>query len=160
MEGIPVTADHSMDIRRFTDPVWNGYLANLPVSVFKEKYERYLPPQMDRDNYLEKYGVHVDPFTPLKEKVIYAVHANTKYAVEENHRVQLFSELSKGAALSVSPRAYVMMGELMYQSHYAYTECGLGANATDLLVGLCRKQGIAHGIYGAKITGGAAPSRF
>jgi L-arabinokinase len=48
------------------------------------------------------------------------------------------------------------MGELMYQSHYAYTECGLGAQATDLLVGLCRRQGVANGIYGAKITGGGA----
>jgi L-arabinokinase len=48
------------------------------------------------------------------------------------------------------------MGDLMYQSHYAYTECGLGAHATDYLVNLCRRQGLAAGIYGAKITGGGA----
>jgi galactokinase len=155
-EGIPVKVDNSMDIQRYTDPVWNGYLANLSLSIFKEKYEQLLPKTMDSKSYLEAHHIHVDPFTPLKENVVYNVLANTKYAVEENHRVQLFSELSKGAALSLSKRAYTLMGELMYQSHYAYTECGLGSKATDTLVGLCRKQGIANGIYGAKITGGGA----
>jgi len=48
------------------------------------------------------------------------------------------------------------MGELMYQSHFAYTECGLGAKATDYIVNLFRKEGISKGIYGAKITGGGA----
>ena len=44
----------------------------------------------------------------------------------------------------------------MYQSHYAYTECGLGCKATDFLVELCRNAGVENGIYGAKITGGGA----
>ena len=48
------------------------------------------------------------------------------------------------------------MGEQMYQSHYAYTECGLGSKATDFLVELCRSEGAGKGIYGAKITGGGA----
>jgi L-arabinokinase len=48
------------------------------------------------------------------------------------------------------------MGDLMYQSHYSYTECGLGNEATDLLVDLVRRQGAAAGLYGAKVTGGGA----
>ncbi len=48
------------------------------------------------------------------------------------------------------------MGELMYQSHYAYTETGLGNEATDLLVQLAREQGPGRGIFGAKVTGGGA----
>ena len=44
----------------------------------------------------------------------------------------------------------------MYQSHLAYTECGLGTEATDLLVELVRREGIDHGLFGAKITGGGA----
>ena len=153
---IAVTHDRSADIERYTDPVWNGYLANLSVSEFVEKYEALLPKQSDRESYLRSYSVHVDPFTILREQVNYAVWANTKYAVEENHRVQLFSELSRGAALSHSERAYALMGELMYESHNAYSSCGLGSKATDLLVQLCKKEGIANGIYGAKITGGGA----
>jgi len=45
---------------------------------------------------------------------------------------------------------------LMYQSHHAYTECGLGSKATDALVELFHKAGSHDGIYGAKITGGGA----
>jgi L-arabinokinase len=45
----------------------------------------------------------------------------------------------------------------MYQSHYSYTECGLGNEATDLLVDLVREIGTHRGgLYGAKVTGGGA----
>lgn len=155
-EGIEVTLDASSEILRYTDTVWNGYLANISRSVFYQKYEKLLPETVSRGEYLEKYQTHVDPFTPLKDEVNYNVKANTRYAVEENQRVQLFSELSRGASASPSERAFCLMGDLMYQSHYAYTECGLGAMATDFLVDLCQKEGIENGIYGAKITGGGA----
>lgn len=111
---------------------------------------------MNRTEFLARHSFHVDPYTPLKEGVIYSILANTKYAVEENYRVQLFSELSRGASQTPSKRAFKMMGELMYQSHYAYTECGLGAKATDFIVSLFRNEGMRNGIYGAKITGGGA----
>lgn len=68
----------------------------------------------------------------------------------------MFSELSRGASITDNERAFTLMGELMDQSHFAYTECGLGSEATDILVGLCRKEGVKNGIYGAKITGGGA----
>ena len=156
IEKIPVTLDSSSDIHRYTDPVWNGYLANLSPAHFYEKYELLLPQQSNSSTYLENHKIHVDPFTPLRGNVTYNILANTKYAVEENHRVRLFSELSRGTAITSSERAFMLMGELMYQSHYAYTECGLGSKATDLLVALCKKEGIENGIYGAKITGGGA----
>lgn len=156
LEGIPVTSDPGSDIERFTDPVWNGYLANMARSLFHEKYEGKLPEKMDASGYLQKHLFHADPFTPLKEGVTYNVRANTRYAVEENQRVQLFSELSGGASLTLSQRSYTLMGELMYQSHFAYSECGLGSEATDCLVNLCKAEGVHKGIYGAKITGGGA----
>jgi galactokinase len=156
IENIPVSSDQSSDIERYTDPVWNGYLANLSRAVFHEKYEARLPEKLSMEAYLKEYQIHVDPFTPLKAGVTYNVRANTRYAVEENYRVQLFSELSRGASLTHSKRSFILMGEQMYQSHYAYTECGLGSEATDFLVSLCRSEGIGKGIYGAKITGGGA----
>ncbi len=155
-EQIPVTADDRSDIERYTDPTWDGYLANLSASLFHEKYEPILPVKMSSIEYLAQHEFHVDPYTPLKEGVNYHILANTRYAVEENYRVQLFSELSRGASLSPTKRAFTLMGELMYQSHYAYTECGLGAKATDFIVNLFRKEGTSNGIYGAKITGGGA----
>lgn len=155
-EGLAVSMDKSGEVDRYTDPKWQGYLANLSKSEFYEKYEQRLPQQIDKETFLIAHGLHVDPFSPLRDHTAYYVRANTRYAVEENYRVQLFSELSRGASLHASKRSIVLMGELMYQSHFAYTECGLGSRATDFLIELCRKEGVENGIYGAKITGGGA----
>lgn len=155
-EQIQVTSDDRSEIERYTDSCWDGYLANMSVSLFHEKYEPTLPLRMSSDEFLAQHGFHVDPYTPLKEGVVYHIRANTRYAVEENYRVQQFSELSRGASLAPTKRAFQLMGELMYQSHFAYTACGLGAKATDHIVNLFRKEGIPGGIYGAKITGGGA----
>lgn len=155
-EQIDSIADDRSEIQRYTDDRWDGYLANLSASLYREKYDPILPLKMNSSEFSARYGIHIDPYTPLKEGVTYSIRANTRYAVEENYRVQLFSELSRGASLAPTQRAFQLMGELMYQSHYAYTECGLGAKATDFIVDLFRKQGVANGIYGAKITGGGA----
>ena len=155
-EQINVTMDDRSEIERYTDCRWEGYLANMSASLFHEKYEPTLPDRMSGHEFLAQYGFHVDPYTPLKDGVIYHIRANTRYAVEENYRVQLFSELSRGASLTPTKRAFKLMGELMYQSHSAYTECGLGAKATDLIVSMFRNEGVSNGIYGAKITGGGA----
>jgi galactokinase len=44
----------------------------------------------------------------------------------------------------------------MYQSHDAYTECGLGSTATSTVVDLVRALHPSQGLFGAKITGGGA----
>jgi galactokinase len=138
-EDLPVTRDDSGFIPRFKDSRWNGYLSNLSVSLFRSRFEHRLPEFLSGADYKHE---HVDPFTPLRPEVIYPVRAAARYAVEEHQRVQLFSQLTDGA----------LMGELMYQSHYAYTECGLGNEATDYIVDLVR----AEGLLGAKMTGGGA----
>ncbi len=155
-EGLPVRLDESGQIPRYVDARWNGYLANVTPSEFRAKFEERLPDTLLGADYLALAKTHVDPFTTLRPDYAYRVRANTRYAVEENARVRLFSELSRGAALHGMPRSYELMGDLMYQSHHAYTDCGLGAEATDLLVSFAREEGAAHGIFGAKITGGGA----
>ncbi len=152
-ENLPVTPDASSEIPRFTDPRYGGYLANVPLSLFRERYEAALPETLTGAAYLAAAQNHVDPFTRCLPEFPYRVRANTRYAVEENQRVQLFSELARSAA---SDRAFRLLGDLMYQSHYAYTECGLASAATDLLVALARQEGPEQGIFGAKITGGGA----
>jgi len=77
-----------------------------------------------------------------------------RYAVEENQRIPLFVKLARGDAAQALENAWRLMGDLMYQSHYSYTECGLGNEATDLLVNLVCEQGAANGLYGAKVSGG------
>jgi L-arabinokinase len=149
-EGLPVTLDESREISRFVDPRWNGYLANLPPSEFRARYEQALPDLMTGGDYLSRASAHVDPFTVARPDHVYRIRANTRYAVEENARVRLFVELARGGT------GFEEMGELMYQSHHAYTECGLGCAATDRLVELVRAMGSGNGLFGAKITGGGA----
>ena len=149
-EGLAVEEDHSGAVPRFTDPVWNGYLANIPPSVFRSRYEHMLPETLSGAQFLEEAQAHVDPFTRVREEMEYRIRANTRYAVEENARVRLFAELARGG------QGFEEMGELMFQSHWAYTECGLGNEATDLVVELVRNAGATNGLYGAKVTGGGA----
>jgi galactokinase len=149
-EGVPVRCDESGQIPRWTDPRWNGYLANLSPSLFRARYESRLAETMTGAEYLRDGQVHVDPFTRMRPEVTYRVRACTRYAVEENFRVNLFAELARGGV------GFEQMGDLMYQSHHGYTECGLGCEATDLLVELVREAGVASGLFGAKVTGGGA----
>jgi L-arabinokinase len=147
-EGLTVRFNEAAQIPRWTDPRWNGYLANIRPALFRSRYELLLPETMTGADYLRDGQVHVDPFTKMRPEMTYRVRACTRYAVEENFRVQVFAELARGSA------GFEQMGELMYQSHYAYSECGLGCEATDLLVELVRQEG--GGLFGAKVTGGGA----
>jgi L-arabinokinase len=81
----------------------------------------------------------------------------------ENNRVTLFFHLLQAASPAPAPvpaassvGQYQELGELMYQSHDAYSECGLGSSATSKIVDLVRSLGPSRGLFGAKITGGGA----
>jgi galactokinase len=153
-EGLEVRPDTGSRIPRFTDPRWRGYVSEISPSRFRSRCEMRLPEAITGADFLRDGQFHADPFTPLRPDACYRVRNCTRYAVEENQRIQLFVELARGAAASEDARR--LMGDLMYQSHYSYTECGLGNEATDLVVDLVREEGAEHGLYGAKVTGGGA----
>ena len=155
-EGLPLTLDETGPIPQFRDPQWNGYLSNVVPSVFRSKYERSLPETLSGAEILALGKTHPDPFTSVRPEVNYRVRACTRYAVEENQRIQLFIELARGAKDEPASDAFRLMGDLMFQSHWSYTECGLGCAETDLLVDLVRQESGANQLYGAKITGGGA----
>ena len=96
LQGLAVVKDTSGEITRFTDPLYNGYLANMTPSSFSRRFERTLHEQMTGRQFTERYGPHVDPATQVLPDHVYNVRANTKYAVLENNRVTLFYNLIKG----------------------------------------------------------------
>jgi L-arabinokinase len=155
-EGSPITMDARSAIPRYTDPKWRGYLSNLTPSLFRSKYELRLPELLTGDEILAQGEVHPDPFTVIRPGVTYRVKACVRYAVEENQRIQLFIDLARGAHQEPSVAVFREMGELMYQSHWSYTETGLGCEATYQLVDLVRKHGGEDLLFGAKVTGGGA----
>lgn len=155
-ENLSTTYDETGALPRYTDPRWNGYLANLDLATYRARYEARLPEQMLGADFTTKYPVHLDPFTPVRPEVVYPIRGCVRYAVEENYRVHLFVELLMNKQTPLTPRTLSLLGELMYESHQGYTECGLGSDATDLIVNLVRAEGAKNELYGAKITGGGA----
>ncbi len=147
--------DETGSLPRWVEPKWNGYLANLSPSEFRSEYERRLPEVLSGAAFQSAGGVHLDPFTPVRPEIEYPVRAAVRYASEENWRVNLFFSLISRHPDDVDRRTGDLLGELMYQSHAAYSECGLGCEATDRIVGLVRAER-GHGLLGAKITGGGA----
>jgi galactokinase len=153
-ERLPLALDESRRIPRFVESRWNGYISNISTSIFRSRYEQDLPVLASGLELLALERVHPDPFTKIRPEAKYRIRSCTKYAVEENHRIEMFVELARGAKADECPEAFQLMGELMFQSHWSYTECGLGCDATDLLVDLVRQECGQHKLLGAKITGG------
>jgi galactokinase len=147
--------DESGSLPRWVESKWNGYLANLTPSLFRMNYEDRLPEQIKGADFLKSAQLHLDPFTPVRPEVSYLVRAATRYAVEENWRVQSFFSLLSRPPENIDATCGRLLGELMYLAHIGYSQCGLGSIATDKLVELVRNE-ISHGLLGAKITGGGA----
>ncbi len=153
-EHLVLTLDTSGRIPRFVEPRWKGYISNISPSVFRTRYEPELPVWASGAEILALEKPHVDPFTSIRPEVSYRVRACTRYAVEENQRIELFVELARRDTADASATTFRLMGDLMFQSHLSYTECGLGCDATDLLIELVREECGEGKLYGAKITGG------
>ncbi len=153
-EQLPLTIEKNGPLQRFTDPLWNGYLANLSPSLFRSRYEERLPEYIFGKDFFYYFGDHADPYTPLRQEDLYPIRAATRYAVEENWRVHCFYTLLANAS-EITPDEANLLGELMFLSHEGYSQCGLGTPATDLIVKLVRDEK-ESGLIGAKITGGGA----
>jgi len=133
---------------------YKGYLCNITVEEFEKSLIHHLPHSIQGKDFLEKYQVSIDRVTSIDKTKTYYVRQCVSHPVYENHRVKMFKNhlLSLPDSTS-SDQAEILkqMGELMYQSHESYSRCGLGSDRTDELVALAKN---AHGVYGAKITGG------
>ncbi|MGB9673597.1 MAG: galactokinase family protein [Anaerolineales bacterium] len=153
-EQLPLTIEHNGPLQRYTDALWNGYLANLTPSLFRSNYEWRLPEYITGRDFSRYFADHADPYTPLRADILYPVRAATRYAVEENWRVRAFYTLLSSAN-SITSEVAAQLGELMYLCHEGYSQCGLGTSATDQIIQLVRAEK-EHGLIGAKITGGGA----
>jgi galactokinase len=134
------------------DSKWNGYLANLTPPEFDHEYKAALPVSMQGREFLEQYGGITDEVTSVKRDVAYPVLHATQHPVYEHNRVKLFATTLKNWNGLAQASA---LGELMFQSHQSYSDCGLGSAATDLIVDLVR-QLPNQDLYGARITGGGS----
>lgn len=135
------------------DPRWHGYMANLTIDEFEQKYATHLPERIAGDEFLTRYRGITDTATEVRSDRSYAVLSPTAHPIYENARVHRFADLLSKPLTQVALKE---MGELMYGSHASYSACGLGSDGTDLLVELVRAAGHTKGLFGAKITGGGS----
>ena len=146
---------------RIDDPIWNGFLANVTPSEFAQRFETQLPERMRGADFLARYGGTPDAVTRVDSTREYAVRAPARHPILEHARINVFAELlasaaATSAAASTPASAYERMGQLMYESHAGYAQCGLDSAGTSRLVALVREAGAAAGLYGARITGGGS----
>ena len=153
IDGLSVTENATDGSVLVEDQRRHGYLANISPAAFERSYANHLPERMSGAEFLSRYKGTTDPVSLIDPRRDYSVKASTAHPIFENSRVTRFSDLM---GQSPSSDRMELMGELMYQSHASYSACGLGSEATDLLVELVREAGSRHGLYGARITGGGS----
>lgn len=132
------------------DPKWNGYLANITPEEFDNDFAAHLPAQISGAEFLDHYQGITDSVTSVDPDRSYPVLAATSHPIYENARVKRFADILKNWQGLQQTGA---LGELMYESHQSYSNCGLGSDGTDELVRLARAE---DDLYGAKITGGGS----
>ncbi len=139
---------------RISDPLWQGYLANISPAVWESAYREHIPERLTGADFLDRYAGSTDSVTKIDPQRTYSVRQPTAHPIYEHHRVRLFRTLL--AQRPVNEEQLILLGELMFQSHASYSACGLGSSGTDRLVELVRQAGPAAQLYGAKITGGGS----
>ena len=134
---------------------FKGFLANIPVSTFEEKYISILPGEISGAGFLAHYKLSIDTVTNIDEDKIYRPAVCGSHPVYENARVNEFKTLLKRFKKQDDKQAsLIQMGNLMMQSHKSYSAVGLGNEYTDKIVEMVRDAGPACGVFGARVSGG------
>lgn len=134
---------------------YKGFLANIPVSIFEEKYLSLLPKEISGKDFLDQYKVSIDTVTNIDEQKIYKPVVCGSHPVHENARVNEFRALLKSFKKKDDKQtSLIQMGKLMLQSHESYSAVGLGNEYTDKIVEMVRDAGAGSGVFGARVSGG------
>lgn len=129
---------------------FGGYLANIPPDEFRTRWERLLPETMTGREFLRAAPATIDVATVVAPDTTYAVRTCARHPILERHRTHSFLQQLNSA----HPDPH-MLGKLMFESHDAYTACGLGSPRTDEIVERVR-AGYTAQIPGARISGGGS----
>ena len=156
LAGLRVTPGEREGHVHVDDSRWHGYLANVGSDTFG-RFAQDIPCGLGGEEFLARYQGTTDLVTRIDPSRRYAVRTPTAHPVYEHERVTEWARrLTATSTADPSQRDANRLGALMYESHASYSACGLGSPGTDRLVELAREAGPAHGIYGAKITGGGS----
>jgi len=142
-----------LEVEPDAGPHWQGYLSQLTVADYVERLRDRLPTKITGADFLERFGETGDALTTIDPDKTYKVRSRTEHHIYENARARHFAERLARAHRTHEHAALVEAGESMYASHWSYGQrCGLGSIETDRLVNLLRAQGLAKGVFGAKVS--------
>jgi len=147
--------DHARTTGAWNKLPYKGFLANIPVALFEEKYISLLPGEISGKDFLAQYKISIDPVTHIEEDKIYKPVVCGSHPVYENARVNEFKTLLKNFKKQDDKQiTLAQMGNLMLQSHESYSKVGLGNEQTDSIVEMVRDAGAHNGVFGARVSGG------
>lgn len=131
-------------------------VARISVADYVERLRDRLPLKMKGRDFLSYFGETGDPLTSIDPGHTYGIRSRTEHHIYEGARTAQFLEKLARFARLGDRRAALRAGELMYASHWSYSQrCGLGSVAGERLVTELRRSGEAAGILGAKLGGRA-----
>ena len=139
--------------------IWNdlpfaGYLCNIHPDEFTHKFQSLLPEKISGKDFIQKFKITTDSITQINPEKEYSILNCTKHPVLENARVQKFKSIVEEINSNKATNSSIdELGQLMYQSHEGYTNCGLQSERTEEIIQLAKQ---APNIAGAKITGGGS----
>ena len=147
--------DHARTTGAWDKLPYKGFLANIPVPLFEEKYVSLLPREISGKDFLALYKVSIDAVTSIDANKIYKPILCGSHPVYENARVNEFKTLLKNFKKQGDKQmTLAQMGDLMFQSHESYSKVGLGNEHTDSIVEMVRDAGANNGVFGARVSGG------
>ena len=152
--GMPIRPAASAGRVQIDDPEYGGYLANVGVERFERELVGRLPERLSGAEFSSEHAGIIDPITHVVPGVTYRVRAATAHPIHEHARAGEFRALMSSGRIDSG--VCQRLGALMFEAHDSYGACGLGSTGTDRLVALARELGPAHGLFGAKITGGGS----
>lgn len=145
--------DSSVEPLRISDPRWHNYLANISVEEWESSFREQIPEQMSGQEFIDRYTATHDHVTQVDPQATYQLRTAVAHPIYETQRVRRFAELLQPPESEAGNNE---LGQLMYQAHQSYTDNNIGSDGTDHLVRLVKELGPAHGLYGAKISGGGS----
>jgi len=129
-------------------------LSAITPAEFVEHYRDPLP-QKTLGKYLAKFGDVRGLNGDLAPDHVYKIRSRAEHHVYDSLRVQDFAAALNRARRTQSPEELKNAGELMYASHWSHSQrCGIGGVEADQIVNCVKDEGVPHGLYGAKVTGG------
>ena len=143
------------ETQRWSELPYQGYIANINPSEFEDKFLPILPDTISGQEFFEKYQTSVDIISFIDRDKEYDILKCTRHPVYENFRAKLFAQIIKNYTTEFQNYSsrLSLLGELMYQSHQSYLDCGLSHPQADDIVARVKERGSKQGLYGARIVG-------